>query len=115
MQPSSHDAKLSALLFLLSPARPCRQEFGTTSDFLAAAAAVGHSNDALWGCTSIVAQNSNGSIVHARNQDYSMPGLDNITITVDFTRGGEVRARACQRVHAPRPPVIDGLNNLYVQ
>ena len=45
---------------------------------------------APWGCTSIVAQNTNGSIMHARNQDYSMPGLANITITVDFTRGGKI-------------------------
>ena len=44
----------------------------------------------LSGCTSIVAQTANGTIIHARNQDYSMPGLSNITVTVEFRRGGKV-------------------------
>jgi hypothetical protein len=43
-----------------------------------------------WGCTSIVAQHTNGSIMHARNQDYSLPGLVNITLHIEFTRGGKV-------------------------
>jgi hypothetical protein len=43
-----------------------------------------------WGCTSIVAQHTNGSIMHARNQDYSLPGLVNITMHIEFTKGGKV-------------------------
>lgn len=39
-------------------------------------------------CTSIVAQHTNGSIYHARNQDYSLPGLTNITMDVIFKKGG---------------------------
>ena len=39
-------------------------------------------------CTSIVAQHTNGSIYHARNQDYSLPGLTNITMDVIFRKGG---------------------------
>lgn len=42
------------------------------------------------GCTSIVAQAANGTIVHARNQDYSLPGLSNITVQLEFTRSGRV-------------------------
>eukprot|EP00730_Choanoeca_flexa_P007473 TRINITY_DN12339_c1_g4_i2.p1 TRINITY_DN12339_c1_g4~~TRINITY_DN12339_c1_g4_i2.p1 ORF type:complete len:191 (+),score=33.04 TRINITY_DN12339_c1_g4_i2:77-649(+) len=37
-------------------------------------------------CTSIVAQTGNGSIIHGRNLDYSLPNLQNITIKVNFTR-----------------------------
>lgn len=39
-------------------------------------------------CTSIVAQRSNGTIYHARNLDYDIPGLRNITIQVHFQQGG---------------------------
>jgi len=39
-------------------------------------------------CTSIVAQAQNGQILHARNLDYSIDGLKNITIQVDFQRNG---------------------------
>lgn len=41
-------------------------------------------------CTSIVAQAMNGSIFHGRNLDYSFVSfLRNLTITVDFQRGGK--------------------------
>ena len=41
-------------------------------------------------CTSIVAETVNGSIMHARNMDYSfVKHLENITITVDFQKGGK--------------------------
>eukprot|EP01059_Diplonema_ambulator_P031833 TRINITY_DN5980_c0_g1_i1.p1 TRINITY_DN5980_c0_g1~~TRINITY_DN5980_c0_g1_i1.p1 ORF type:complete len:416 (+),score=128.29 TRINITY_DN5980_c0_g1_i1:47-1249(+) len=40
-------------------------------------------------CTSIVAQNTNGSIFHGRNLDYGLPGLQNFTATIDFTRNGK--------------------------
>ncbi|KAK6047383.1 linear amide C-N hydrolase, choloylglycine hydrolase family protein [Cooperia oncophora] len=40
------------------------------------------------GCTSIVAQNANGTIFHGRNLDYPMGDLlKNVTIIADFTRG----------------------------
>ncbi|VDL68520.1 unnamed protein product [Nippostrongylus brasiliensis] len=40
------------------------------------------------GCTSIVAQSENGTILHGRNLDYGMGDLlKNVTISVDFTRG----------------------------
>ncbi|CAB3402631.1 unnamed protein product [Caenorhabditis bovis] len=43
------------------------------------------------GCTSIVAQNSKGQIIHGRNLDFDMTDLlKNITIYVDFTRNGEI-------------------------
>ena len=38
-------------------------------------------------CTSIVAQNTNGTIFHGRNLDYGLPGLPNMTATVTFTKG----------------------------
>lgn len=40
-------------------------------------------------CTSIVAEKSNGTIMHVRNQDLSYPGLDNITADIEFQRGGK--------------------------
>lgn len=41
-------------------------------------------------CTSIVAEAMNGSIFHGRNLDYSLVKyLENMTITVDFQRGGK--------------------------
>ncbi|CAI5445268.1 unnamed protein product [Caenorhabditis angaria] len=43
------------------------------------------------GCTSIVAQNSDGVIYHGRNLDYDMTGLlKNITIFVDFKKNGQI-------------------------
>ncbi|VDN89932.1 unnamed protein product [Brugia pahangi] len=43
------------------------------------------------GCTSIVAQDYRGQIIHGRNLDYLMTSLlRNLTIIVDFTRGGNV-------------------------
>ena len=39
------------------------------------------------GCTSIVAQSSNGTVYHARNQDYPLR-FAKTTIEVDFYRGG---------------------------
>lgn len=41
-------------------------------------------------CTSIVAQNTNGTIYHGRNLDYPIPGLRNLTAEVVFTRGDNV-------------------------
>jgi len=35
-------------------------------------------------CTSIVAQQNNGTILHGRNLDYNIPGLRALTIQVDF-------------------------------
>ena len=44
----------------------------------------------LGGCTSIVAETINGTIMHARNLDYSFVDyLKNITITVHFQKGGK--------------------------
>lgn len=40
-------------------------------------------------CTSIVAEKSNGTIMHVRNMDLSYPGLDNITIDIEFQRNGK--------------------------
>jgi len=41
-------------------------------------------------CTSIVAQrSSDGAIFHGRNLDYGIPGLQNVTMNVAFTRGGD--------------------------
>nr|6DY3_B Chain B, N-acylethanolamine-hydrolyzing acid amidase beta-subunit [Caenorhabditis elegans]6DY3_D Chain D, N-acylethanolamine-hydrolyzing acid amidase beta-subunit [Caenorhabditis elegans]6DY3_F Chain F, N-acylethanolamine-hydrolyzing acid amidase beta-subunit [Caenorhabditis elegans]6DY3_H Chain H, N-acylethanolamine-hydrolyzing acid amidase beta-subunit [Caenorhabditis elegans] len=43
-------------------------------------------------CTSIVAQNSAGQIIHGRNLDYDMTELlKNITIHVDFVRNGTIQ------------------------
>ncbi len=42
------------------------------------------------GCTSIVAETVNGSVIHARNMDYSLVKyLQNLTITVHFQREGK--------------------------
>jgi len=41
-----------------------------------------------FGCTSIVAQNQNGTIFHGRNLDYGIDSLQNITIQVNFQRKG---------------------------
>ena len=42
-------------------------------------------------CTSIVSQDSAGMIWHSRNLDYSYTDmLKNITIAVDYQRGGQV-------------------------
>ena len=44
----------------------------------------------LSGCTSIVAETTDGGIMHARNMDYSfVKYLENITITVHFQKGGK--------------------------
>ncbi|EDQ91591.1 uncharacterized protein MONBRDRAFT_1488, partial [Monosiga brevicollis MX1] len=40
------------------------------------------------GCTSTVAMHDDGTILHGRNLDYSIPGLQNITIQANFTRNG---------------------------
>lgn len=48
-----------------------------------------HGNTDPRACTSIVAEKSNGTIMHVRNQDLSYPGLDKITIDVEFQRGGK--------------------------
>lgn len=40
-------------------------------------------------CTSIVAQDSEGSIYHGRNLDYSFPGLQNLTLSASFQRDGK--------------------------
>ena len=40
------------------------------------------------GCTSIVAAQENGTLVHGRNLDYGIPGLQNLTADVVFTRDG---------------------------
>ena len=40
-------------------------------------------------CTSIVAQNKNGTIFHSRNLDYGLPGLQNFTTTIHYVKGGE--------------------------
>jgi len=47
------------------------------------------SEGGVMACTSIVAQTANGQMLHARNLDYSIGGLRNITIQVDFQRGGQ--------------------------
>lgn len=42
-------------------------------------------------CTSIVGQNTNGSIFHGRNLDYNYNGLTNLTYTAQFTSGGAIQ------------------------
>lgn len=49
-------------------------------------------------CTSIVAQHANGTIFHARNLDYSIPGLENITATINFMKDGKVLFTATEYV-----------------
>lgn len=48
-----------------------------------------HSNKQPQACTSIIAENSNGTIMHVRNQDLSWPGLNKLTIDLDFQKGGK--------------------------
>ena len=36
---------------------------------------------------SIVAENDDGTIYHARNLDYGIPGLQNLTATIEFKSG----------------------------
>jgi N-acylethanolamine-hydrolysing acid amidase len=38
------------------------------------------------GCTSIIAEHENGTIFHGRNLDYGVPGLQNITVNIRFTK-----------------------------
>eukprot|EP01064_Diplonema_japonicum_P039309 TRINITY_DN981_c0_g2_i1.p1 TRINITY_DN981_c0_g2~~TRINITY_DN981_c0_g2_i1.p1 ORF type:complete len:412 (+),score=145.06 TRINITY_DN981_c0_g2_i1:35-1237(+) len=40
-------------------------------------------------CTSIVAENTNGTMFHSRNLDYGLPGLQNFTATIDFVKNGK--------------------------
>ncbi len=40
-------------------------------------------------CTSIVATQPNGHIIHGRNLDYSVPGLNYLSIMLDFQKGGK--------------------------
>ena len=48
-------------------------------------------NNAAMACTSIVAETLNGTILHGRNLDYDLVKyLENITITVDFQKGGNI-------------------------
>ncbi|EFO19901.2 hypothetical protein LOAG_08591 [Loa loa] len=42
------------------------------------------------GCTSIVAEDYKGRIIHGRNLDYEISILRNLTIIVDFTKGGNI-------------------------
>ena len=76
------DIQAANLFYEYEPGHFLRSAGATTAE----AAAL--TNGWKW-CTSIVAQHANGSIFHARNQDYSLPGLTNITITVVFRKGGE--------------------------
>lgn len=41
------------------------------------------------GCTSIVAERSDGAFFHGRNLDYGIHGLQNITVNVNFTSRGK--------------------------
>eukprot|EP01059_Diplonema_ambulator_P009699 TRINITY_DN19644_c0_g1_i1.p1 TRINITY_DN19644_c0_g1~~TRINITY_DN19644_c0_g1_i1.p1 ORF type:complete len:371 (+),score=104.05 TRINITY_DN19644_c0_g1_i1:37-1113(+) len=41
-------------------------------------------------CTGIVAQMANGSVIHARNQDFNIPGLPQITIWVIFMKNKQI-------------------------
>ncbi|KAM9362433.1 N-acylethanolamine-hydrolyzing acid amidase-like [Symphorus nematophorus] len=41
-------------------------------------------------CTSIVAQDKNGSVYHGRNLDYPHPVLRNLTVNIVFLKNGEV-------------------------
>ena len=40
------------------------------------------------GCTSILAQNKEGQILHGRNLDYGIAGLQNMTVDVSLQRKG---------------------------
>jgi len=65
--------------------------------------AIGHTPAELWlmnvyydiktSCTSIVAAHSNGTVFHGRNLDYGIPGLQNITADILFTKGGSLLYR----------------------
>ncbi|KAI3370437.1 hypothetical protein L3Q82_025199, partial [Scortum barcoo] len=44
-------------------------------------------------CTSIVAQDTNGTVYHGRNLDYPHPVLRNLTVNVVFLKNGEVAYR----------------------
>lgn len=49
-------------------------------------------------CTSIVAQAPNGTIFHGRNLDYGLPGLPNITATINFIKDGKTLYQGTQYV-----------------
>ena len=50
-----------------------------------------HTNGGNKACTSIISQTSNGTIIHARNFDYSLSdALRNLVIEVDFMENGQV-------------------------
>ncbi len=49
-------------------------------------------------CTSIVAQHADGTIRHARNLDYGLPGLENFTATITLERRGVALARGTMYV-----------------
>jgi N-acylethanolamine-hydrolysing acid amidase len=52
-----------------------------------------HAVHAPSACTSIVAQDSSGNVVHGRNLDWNIPNdLRNLTVQVDFLKGGKVVA-----------------------
>ena len=48
-----------------------------------------YGNEGFKACTSIVAEYTGGAILHGRNLDYHLDGLRNMTLTVDFQRGGK--------------------------
>ena len=70
-------------------------------DDLLTASLIGDLEDSVPGgvwvpsCTSIVAQRSNGTIYHARNQDHPRSYLGT-TVQVDFVKGGALRYTATQ-------------------
>eukprot|EP01065_Artemidia_motanka_P013865 TRINITY_DN1781_c0_g1_i1.p1 TRINITY_DN1781_c0_g1~~TRINITY_DN1781_c0_g1_i1.p1 ORF type:complete len:424 (+),score=171.92 TRINITY_DN1781_c0_g1_i1:63-1274(+) len=49
-------------------------------------------------CTSIVSQHTNGTIFHGRNLDYGLPGLENFTASIRFTKGGKPVAQGTMYV-----------------
>ena len=53
-------------------------------------------------CTGIVAQNSEGRIIHGRNLDYTIKtAMTNITVVVDFTSNGTIDYTAVTYVGMP--------------
>lgn len=44
-------------------------------------------------CTSIVAQDKNGTVYHGRNLDYPHPMLRNMTLNAVFLRKGKVQCK----------------------
>lgn len=44
-------------------------------------------------CTSIVAQDKNGTVYHGRNLDYSLPELRNMTFNAVFLKKGKVKTK----------------------